>query len=213
MKASKQEAYPLTWPEDQVRTRIQDRKIMTAWKKGTREYRELLIRELERMGVSSLVLSTNVPLNLRGDLTVGIEPRDPGVAVYFTRKVKEDYSWQDILGIHDPAPSVEQIESAYKRLAVKYHPDVGGDKEMFVTVLEAKEKAVAWVKMQESKEHNYVIACDAFKEVRLNICAIRLTIAALRQIDRCGASSLLERAWKGFAALPAAEEGHGSAAS
>lgn len=47
-----------------------------------------------------------------------------------------------------------------------------------------------------------VIACDQFKEVRLNMAAIVLTIKAIRQIERCGTSSLLERAFKGFSALP-----------
>ena len=212
--ATKQEAYPLTWPEGWIRTRIQDRKAQPAWMKSARDCRELLIRELERMGVETVVLSTNVPLNMRGDLTAGIEPLDPGVAVYFSRKMKEDYTWQDILGIHDPAPSIEQIEVSYRELAKKYHPDSGGDPEMFQTLVKARDHAKAWVNRKTSTAYDYVIACDLFKEVRLNINAIRLTIAAIRQIERCGASSLLERAFKGFKALTSGTgDAHGATAA
>jgi hypothetical protein len=48
-----------------------------------------------------------------------------------------------------------------------------------------------------------VMACDAWNTVRGNVRAIGLAIAALRMIDRTGASQLLERAFTGFAALPA----------
>ena len=202
------EAFPLSWPEDWMRTPIRDRKGQTAWKKSAPEYREALIRELERMGVEAMVLSTNVPLNMRGDLQRGIEPLDPGVAVYFTRTMKEDYSWQDILNIHDPAPTIEQIDASYRRLSLKYHPDHGGDTGMFAKLVAARDRAKAWVNRKSSSNYDYVIACDLFKEVRLNINAIRLTIAAIRQIERCGASSLLERAFKGFAALPPMKENH-----
>jgi hypothetical protein len=48
-----------------------------------------------------------------------------------------------------------------------------------------------------------VIACDTFKEVRLNLAAIAFTLKAMRQIDRCGTSSVLERSFKSFLALAA----------
>lgn len=48
-----------------------------------------------------------------------------------------------------------------------------------------------------------VVACDTWNTVRANVRAIGLTVAALRQIERTGASQLLERAFTGFAALPA----------
>jgi hypothetical protein len=57
----------------------------------------------------SFVISCNVPLNQRNVMTPGIEPRDVGVAVYFSRQLKEDFSWQDALGITDPYPTEEQI--------------------------------------------------------------------------------------------------------
>jgi hypothetical protein len=46
-------------------------------------------------------------------------------------------------------------------------------------------------------------ACDSWSAVEDNFWAINLTIEAIRQIERAGASELLERAFSGFAALPA----------
>jgi hypothetical protein len=43
-----------------------------------------------------------------------------------------------------------------------------------------------------------VISVDAFKEQRWNLNAIRLTIAAMRQIERCGSPMMMERAFRGF---------------
>ncbi len=46
-------------------------------------------------------------------------------------------------------------------------------------------------------------ACDTWISVEDNLWAIVLTIRALRQIDRAGASDMLDRAFTGFTALPA----------
>lgn len=51
-----------------------------------------------------------------------------------------------------------------------------------------------------------VMACDRYQTVRENLRAIGLTVEALRAIERAGASDLLERAFSGFAALPASTE-------
>ncbi len=48
-----------------------------------------------------------------------------------------------------------------------------------------------------------VIACDSWRTIRENYRAIGLAVEALRQLERCGASEVLERAFTGFAALPA----------
>lgn len=48
----------------------------------------------------------------------------------------------------------------------------------------------------------YVIACDRYPKAWENLRAIAATVAAIRTIDRHGASELLERAVSGFAALP-----------
>jgi hypothetical protein len=47
-----------------------------------------------------------------------------------------------------------------------------------------------------------VVACDVWLTVDENIRAIYYAIEAMRQIERCGASEILNRAFGGFAALP-----------
>jgi hypothetical protein len=65
----------------------------------------------------------------------------------------------------------------------------------------------------------YAIACDRWDLIKDNIRAIGLSIAALNQLDRCGASRIIDRAYRGFQALPTGAAdwrnvlglGHGSA--
>jgi hypothetical protein len=128
------------------------------------------------------------------------------VSVWFSRKIKEDFAWQDALNLHDPAPTEEQVQAAYRPLAAKYHPDRGGDTAMFQAVTRHRDNALRWINRKTDQRFDYSIACDLFKEVRLNMAAIVMSLKALRQLERCGTSALLERAFKGFAALP---EGHG----
>jgi hypothetical protein len=45
-------------------------------------------------------------------------------------------------------------------------------------------------------------ACDSYETTRDNLRALALTIEALRGIQRWGASDLMDRAFRGFAALP-----------
>lgn len=49
----------------------------------------------------------------------------------------------------------------------------------------------------------YAMACDRYTEVRKNIRGITLCIDALRALERHGSSAILERAFRGFTALPA----------
>jgi hypothetical protein len=65
-----------------------------------------------------------------------------------------------------------------------------------------KDPAVA-VYWEDQQGRPRVMACDAWDSVRANVRAVTLTINALRQIERSGATQLLERAFTGFAALPA----------
>ena len=200
---NRKESYPLAWPSDYPRTRPQDQRVMSAWKRTANQYHEALSLELERIGALASVISSNVPLTLRGTMTTGIEPRDVGVAVYFSRKIKEDFSWQDVLGIRDPIAATEaQIQDAWKRLAQLYHPDRGGDLAMFQKVSTARENALRWLNRKTDQNFQFVIANDQFREVRLNMAAIVMSLKALRQLDRCGSTGLLERAFKGFSAIP-----------
>ncbi len=196
----KREAFPLSWPSDWPRTRPQDQRAMNGWKRTANDYRDELAKELDRIKASPAVISSNVPLNLRGQMTRGVEPRDVGVAIYFSRPMKEDFRWQDALNIHDPAPTEDQINAAYRRLAARHHPDSGGDVEMFRALTKHRDAAIRWATRATAKP-DHVIACDLFTEVRLNMAAISFTLKALRQIERCGTSAILERSFKGFMAL------------
>ena len=46
-----------------------------------------------------------------------------------------------------------------------------------------------------------VIACDAWTEVRENVRALALAVQALRQLERCRATEILDRAFQGFKAM------------
>jgi hypothetical protein len=180
----------LRWPEGWPRTRIQDRKSQGAWKKNTTDYQTRLEKELKRLGVTSYLFTRNRD---RGN-------QDPGVAVYFSRKPINNYGWQEALGLIGVVPTLEQIDHAYRERAKRIHPDgPTPDVKMFHALTEHRDRARDWAQGRHRAEHEYVLACDVFDEVRLNINAIRLTIAALRQIERCGASVMLERAFRGFA--------------
>jgi hypothetical protein len=205
MTSDRKEAFPLSWPEDWPRTLPQDQRPMASWKRTANQYREMLAKELSRWESPSFVISSNVPLTLRGGLeTKGVEPRDVGVAVYFSRKVKEDFSWQEVLGIRNPVAATEaQIQDAFKRLAQQYHPDRGGDLAMFQKVTTARNNAIKWLNRDTDQNFPFVIPADQFREVRLNMAAIVYSIKAFRQLERCGTSAVLERAFRGLSALPA----------
>lgn len=59
--------------------------------------------------------------------------------------------------------------------------------------------AVWWVE----KGHERVIACDRWLRADENMRAIAKTLEAMRGLDRWGANEIMERAFSGFAALPA----------
>jgi DnaJ-like protein len=55
----------------------------------------------------------------------------------------------------------------------------------------------------EYKKKPMCFACDKWGAVEDNLWAIGKTIGAIRQIERAGSSDMMERAFTGFAALPA----------
>ena len=76
------ETYPLMWPENWPRTRIQDRESRPAWKKTERQAIDALDLELKRFGVLSVTITRKDPDDFRG-------APDPSIAVWFSRKHKD----------------------------------------------------------------------------------------------------------------------------
>lgn len=133
------ERFPLTWPTGQPRAvNRYDAQFQVDFARARND----LLREVNLLGTRNVILSSNCPVRLDGiPYASPAEPRDPGVAVYFDRRVKSE--WKP-----------------------------------------------------------FVIACDHYRKVRWNLRAVGVTIEALRSIQRHGASSMLEQAFTGFAALP-----------
>jgi len=133
------ESYPLTWPEGWKRTvPLEIRRNWPFHRGSLGKHRDSLEDEVRKLGGINLIISTNMKVRKDGGIIVGqAEPRDAGVAAYFTYN----------------------------------------------------EKPMCF-------------ACDQFETVRENIRAIALTIESIRAIERYGASDMMERAFKGFTAIP-----------
>jgi len=132
-------AYPLAWPMGWKRTDF--RRSTTAFKNNTfSRARDHLGHELELLGATDIILSTNVPLRFdgqpRGDYRDYLT--DPGVAVYFMLRKRP-----------------------------------------------------------------MVLARDAYDRVSDNLRSLGLAIEHLRGLERHGGAVMVERAFTGFAALPA----------
>ena len=208
MKIQVVEQSTLKWPEGWGRTLIDHRKSRSAWKKPYSAYRDAVVNELEKIGVTAVTISRNESSK---------ERMDPGVAVWFSLKPLDDFSWQTGLQLENPAPSLDEIDSAFRRLAQKHHPDAvangsGGDVQMFHRLSEYRKRARAWVLGQNAPTLDNCIPCDRFVEVRQNLAAIRLALAAFRQLERVGIPAILERvmdrAFKTALPSQASEESH-----
>ena len=184
---------PLRWPEGQKRTLIKLRQKRGQWKKPLSHYLAELQNELGKLNAVGIIVT--------GDREQ--EKLDPGVAVYFSLPPEEATGeWQDILGIDNPKPSELEIDTRVKELRSRFHPEnrQTGNLEMYLRVGEAQTEAKAWATGNFGKKHEKCIPCDRYNEVRLNVKAIQVTIAALRRVDESGAPGYLERAFAGFAA-------------
>lgn len=181
----------LQWPAGTPRTRIDARESNSQWKKTMTFYQDALVKEFGRMGVVAIKITSNNTV------------QDPAVAVWVSRQKEADYSWQELLGISDPSPTPAEIGSAYRSKVAPYHTDQPGkgDLEMFLLLTKARDRAMEWIEMTEGHLHNYAIACDRWKEARWNLNAIRLTVGATRQIERCASSALMEKMFSGFAQI------------
>lgn len=201
MKKDKKEAIvsektPLKWPDGWDRTRIESRITRGGWKKNFREYKAALLKELSYLGATEVVISYNPSPSDR---------MDPGVAIYFSTAMKEDYSWQEGLGLLTPAPTLAEIDKAFRSKSQACHPDgPTPDLPRWHELTKHREQARAWVMGTHAHEHDYSIPCDKFKEVHLNLAAIRVGLHALRQLDMVGIPGMLERTFRGLkTALPA----------
>lgn len=196
---------PLRWPEGQKRTRINQREKRGQWKKPLSHYLSELESELSKLKAVGVIIT--------GDREA--ERIDPGVAVYFSLPPAEATGeWQDILGIDNPKPSVSEIEARFKELRVRYSPDnlQTGNIEYYLKCEQAAREAKAWATGNFGKKHERAIACDRYGEIRLNVKAIQVTIAALRRVEESGAPGFLDRAFAGFAAPQLTEVSCGSVA-
>jgi hypothetical protein len=79
------QAYPLEWPVGWQRAGIQ---VSSRFQITTSRAYSFLVAEVGRLGGSSLVISSNLPLKADGTPRMDREPVDPGVAVYFQRRGK-----------------------------------------------------------------------------------------------------------------------------
>lgn len=195
---------PLRWPEGWGRTLINQRKPQAAWKRPLEFYRSAVLKELGRIGVTNVTISRN---------DRNAERVDPGVAVWFSLKPADDFSWQTGLHLDNPAPSLQEIDAAYRRLAQKHHPDAvdngsGGDKQMFHRLGEYRKQARAWVLGTSAPTLDNCIPCDKFVETRQNLAAVANALRAFRALERVGIPAILERVMdRAFkAALPPADK-------
>lgn len=195
------EELPLKWPDGQERTLIDRRKPRAPWKKTFRQYAERMAIQLGKLGIEQAVISFN---------PAPLDRQDPGVTIYFSRPMKEDYSWQVALGLDTPMPTLEQIKNAFNKKARIHHPDSDsvrqgqGDVKLFYQYDEHRKKAIEWVTGKHNLKHEYAIACDRCTEPRWNLEAIRRILMAVTVMDEFGNPGTLERTFRGFkTALPA----------
>lgn len=191
------EELKLRWPDGMERTRIKERVKQAAWKKTRLDYHNGLVEELERMGATSILISRS-----------NDERLDPGVAVWFSLK-KEDFSWQQGLGLENPAPTLDEIDSAFRVKAARCHPDRpdGGDSELFKRLNDWRKQAKAWVTGTHDARHEYVMAIDQYIESRLNLCALKLAFSYIRGLERVGAPAILTQTLGAFRAKLVASTG------
>jgi hypothetical protein len=195
------EPYPLVWPDGWPRTLLRDRQERKAWKDSIYAAAEKLRKELHRSKALSFVITCNIPPAGKNYAQVP-EPADTGVAVWFSREHKDDYSWQEVLRISSPSPSEKEITDAFKSLAGQYHPDKGGDLNIYMRYDEARKNALDFIARKTGTTYGQSVAIDTFNSVRLNMQAIRMALGYMRGLELCGAPSILERAFEGFAAIP-----------
>lgn len=178
----------LKWPEDRPRTRFQDRKPQNAWKMTEAEVLGALEREMKLSKVTFALITHN-----------GKAHEDAGVAIWMSRKPMDDYAWQDTFGFIGEIPTIKELDQKYMQMARKCAPETPTPNiDRFRELTKLRDQGRRWIRGERTVEHESVMASDKFKEVRHNLNAIRITLAALRQIERCGDPVMTEQAWRGF---------------
>lgn len=195
-----EQKFPLKWPEDRPRTRFQDRKTQAAWKMNYTDTMKGLQRELRLAKATSVLVTHNQSVH-----------DDGGVAIWISRKPVDDYRWQDEFGFIGTVPSEKELDRAYMEKVRTCHPECPTPNlERFHELTKLRDQGRRWIRGERLREHETCMAVDNFKEIRHNMNAVRLTLAALRQIERCGSPVMTEQAWRGFrpalAAQPSSEE-------
>jgi len=106
-------------------------------------------------------------------------------------------------GLHDAARGiVDNLRMMQARqVVITTDMPARSDGLPYATAREPEDVGVAvwWV---DEHGNERVIACDVWEKVGDNLHAIELSLAALRGLDRWGASEVVKRAFAGFAALP-----------
>lgn len=181
MSETKKERFPLSWPDGKPRSKYREDSRFSrpvAWKNRKHSMSEavdLIEGEVQRMGGTGLIVSSNIKLKQDGLPYSGqAQPLDTGAAVYFflkqrpivfacdkfnrvecnlwsigktieaTRGIERwgsasiEQSFRGFMALPERASGVDpytvlglsqrctedELKSAYRRLAAKYHPDV-----------------------------------------------------------------------------------------
>jgi len=176
----------LRWPDGWPRTLIEHRESRSAWKKPVMEYQKAITRELVAMKVTAASITFNPPSS-----------RDPGVAVWYSLESADDSSWQIGLQIDNPAPTLAEIDSAYKRLALKCHPDTHPDDpsalEMFKKLSGFRETAKSYILGTAAPKLENCIPMDRFVDMKQNLAGVRLFLSYVRGMERLGGPAVVKR--------------------
>ena len=60
------------------------------------------------------------------------------------KQVQPPISSFNILGLNHETSNADDVQKAYRKLAVKHHPDKGGKQEDFISITESKNKCLQW---------------------------------------------------------------------
>jgi hypothetical protein len=176
----------LRWPDGWPRTLIEHRQSRSAWKKPAIEYQKAITKEL----IALKVTAASITFNASGS-------RDPGVAVWYSLESADDVSWQIGLQIDNPAPTLAEIDTAFKRLSVRCHPDTHPDDanalEMFKKINGFRMAARAYILGTAAPALENCFPMDRFVDVKQNLAGARLFIAYVRGMERLGGPAVVKR--------------------